>query len=196
MGDFRPPFDLPAPCTDSVLQLRCQRPWGDSEFYGHWLLSAAKANQLLKDARKNDAEFHTATKTLEVMQCLDFGIMATVFLSLFVGKRFYTFLIDVNNSTDLLDFVLMAEMGFFALTGNRYQMTLPANLDMDRVKRAHLKLAGTEDENWIHPEELIACMPYSQARKYQDLLGSMNQDQRLADRRALLFDRLMDAEGE
>jgi hypothetical protein len=39
--------------------------WGDAEFYGHWLLSAAKANELLKDARKNDAEFRTAIETLE-----------------------------------------------------------------------------------------------------------------------------------
>jgi hypothetical protein len=56
-----------------------------------------------------------------------------------------------------------------------------------RAAKAHFKLAGTEDENWIHPEELIACMPYSHAQKYQHLLSSMSQRQRLADRRALLF---------
>jgi hypothetical protein len=161
--------------------------WGDAEFYGQWLLGAAKANELLQDAKKNDAEFRTAIETLEMVQCLDFGIMATVFLSLLVDKQFETFVIDVDDCADLLDFVLMAEMGFFVPTGNRYQMTLAANLDMDRVKEAHLKLARTEDENWIHPEELIESMPYSHARKYQHLLRSMNQDQRLADRRALLF---------
>jgi hypothetical protein len=161
--------------------------WGDTEFYGHWLLCAAKLNDLLQKAKKDDPEFRTAIDTLEMLQCLDFGFMATVFVSQFADKQFHTFVIDADYSADLLDFVLMAEMGFFVLTGDRYQMVLPSNLDMDRVKQAHLKLAATEDEEWIHPERLIACMPYSQARKYQHLLSKMNQDQRLADRRVLLF---------
>ena len=36
--------------------------------------------------------------------------------------------IDAGYSTDLLDFVLMAEMGFFVLTGDRYQMTHEASV--------------------------------------------------------------------
>jgi len=161
--------------------------WGDAEFYGHWLLCAAKVNDLLQRAKKCDPEFCMAMDTLEILQCLDFGIMATVFLSQFVDKQFHTFVIDADYSADLLDFVLMSEMGFFVLTGDRYQMTLPKNLDMDKVKQAHLKLAATEDGEWIHPEQLIVRMLYSQARRYQRLLRKMNQDQRLADRRALLF---------
>jgi hypothetical protein len=160
--------------------------WGDAEFYGHWLLSAAKVTDLLQRAKKDDPEFRTAIDTLEMFQLLDFGIMATVFLSRYVDKQFQAFVIDAN-SADLVDFVLMTEMGFFALTGDRYQMILPANLDMDKVKRAHLELAATEDEEWIHPERLIVCVLRSHARKYQRLLCNMNQDQRLADRRALLF---------
>jgi hypothetical protein len=161
--------------------------WGDAEFYGHWLLSAAKANKLLEQAKRDDPEFRKAIDTLETCQCLDFGIMGTVFLSKFVDKEFETFVIDPDTEDDLVDFVLMIEMGFFALTGERYQMTLPPNLDMDSVKQAHLKLAATEDEDWIHPERLIVDMPYSKAKKYQSLLRKMNQEQRLADRRALLF---------
>jgi hypothetical protein len=64
----------------------------------------------------------------------------------------------------------------------RARIDVPANVDMDKVKKAHLKLARTEDENWIHPEELIQS-----TRRYQHLLRNMNQDQRLADRRAHLF---------
>ena len=81
----------------------------------------------------------------------------------------------------------MVEMGFFNLTGERYQMTLPENLDLKRVMEAHLRLAATDDEDWIHPEKLVVGMPRSRARRYEDLLGSMYQDQRLADERALLF---------
>jgi hypothetical protein len=161
--------------------------WGDAHFYGRWLQCAAIANDLLQKDKTNDAEFRAAIDTLELLVCLDYGIMATVFLSQFVDKQFHTFVIDVEQSEELADFALMAEMGFFTLTGSRYQMTLPANLRTDKVKQAHLKLAATDDEEWIHPERLIVAMPWSEAKNYQRLLGQMNQNQRLADRRALLF---------
>jgi hypothetical protein len=160
--------------------------WGDAEFYGQWLLSAAKANRLLQQAKRDDPEFRRAIDTLEMCQCLDFGITGTVFVSKLADKEFDTFVIDPS-SADIIEFVLMVEMGFFVLTGDRYQMALPPDLDMDGVKQAHLKLAETEDKDWIHPEQLIVDMPYSKAEQYQRLLRNMNQDQRLADRRALLF---------
>jgi hypothetical protein len=160
--------------------------WGDAEFYGNWLLMAAKANELLQQAKSDDPDFRSSIDTLEVLQCLDFGIMAMVFVSQFADKKLQTFVFDPV-SADLFDFILMVEMGFFTLTGDRYQMTLPTKLDMDRVKQAHLKLAGTEDEEWIHPERLVVDMPRARAIEFQRLLGDMDQNQRLADRRALLF---------
>ena len=166
--------------------------YGDATFYGHWLLSAAKANELLQQAKRDDPQFSREIAILEESQCLDFGISGTRFISRFADKEFDTFVIttkpeDLNTLYDLVDFVLMVEMGFFTLTGDRYQTTLPRNLDMDSVKQAHLKLAGTEDEDWIHPERLCVDVPYSHAATYQRLLRTMNQDQRLADRQALLF---------
>ena len=124
--------------------------WGDAEFYGNWLLMAVKANGLLQEARNGDSDFNKSIETLEMLQCLDFGIMATVFLSQFVDKKFYTFVFDPAESADLLDFALMAEMGFFTLTGDRYQMTVPTKLDMDLVKQApgtvcHRDAACTSD---------------------------------------------------
>ena len=79
--------------------------------------------------------------------------MATVFVSQFVDKEFQTFIIEFA-SEDVNDFRLMVQMGFFVLTGNRYQMVLPQNLDVERVKQAHLTLAETEDEDWIHRDRL------------------------------------------
>src|SRR5262249_53589873 len=154
---------------------------------GNWLRMAAKANELLQEARNGDSDFNKSIETLEMLQCLDFGIMATVFLSQFVDKKFYTFVFDPAESAHLLDFALMVEMGFFTLTEDRYQMTLPTELDIDLVKQAHLKLAGTEDEEWIYLEQLIVDMPRARAIEFQRLLGDMDQDQRLADRRSLLF---------
>lgn len=160
--------------------------WGDAKFYGLWLLSAAKISKLLKQARRNDRAFHEAVDIIEAFRRLDFGIMATVFVSQFTDKKFETFVIGAD-SWDLIDFVLMLEMGFFELTRDRYQMILPSKLDIEVVRQAHLKLAATEDENWIHPERLVVHMPRSKAGNYQNLLQNMNPKQRLADRRALLF---------
>jgi hypothetical protein len=170
--------------TESLILVEAPA-WGDAKFYAQWLLDAAKANDLLHQAQKEDPEFRERIETLEVLHCLDFGIMATVFLSQMVGK-YYTFVVDTN-SWDANDFVLMAEMGFFTLTGDRYQMTLPTNLDIVTVKKAHLKLADTEDKHWIHPERLFVAMPKPRAQMYQRLLGKIGQAQRLADRKALLF---------
>jgi hypothetical protein len=121
-----------------------------------------------------------------IAQLIDFGITATIFISR-LAKEFHTFIVDVDAFDDLSDFVLMAKMGFFTRTGDRYQMTLAPNLAMDTVKEAHLKLAETEDEDWIHPERLVVSIAYPYAHKCQHLLRKMSQDQRLADRRALLF---------
>ena len=157
--------------------------WGDAKYYGRWLIAAAKANEILQIAKKHDAEFLRAIDTLETLQVLDFGIMATVFLSHFVDKELQTFVIDVDSSHDLIDFVLMIEMGFFTQTGNCYQMTLPSRLNLNKVKQAHLKLAATEDdEGIIHPERFIVTMWYFEAKKCQRSLRNMSEEARLASR--------------
>src|SRR6516164_1991318 len=102
--------------------------WGDANFYGHWLLEAAKAQRLLDQAKRDDPVFCQAIDTLEILRFLDYGIMATVFVSQFADKQFQTLTIDFA-SEDVNEFCLMVQMGFFILTGDRYQMVLPQNLD-------------------------------------------------------------------
>lgn len=160
--------------------------WGDAEFYGFWLLSAANAQEWLQEGKKNDPEFHSATQILEVFESIDFGITATVFLSRFAESKFHTFTVDTYDFLETMEFVLMVEMEFFKLTGDRYQMTLPENLDFDAVKIAHVWLAGTADDDWIHPERLVVSMPPARASQYQRLLSDMDQNQRIADRCTLL----------
>lgn len=160
--------------------------WGDARFYGIWLLSAATANELMVSLKKNNSEFRCAADAIETIFCLDFGIAATVFLKRLADTAYETFILDPA-SEDLIDFVLMSEMGFFSLTGERYQMTSPSHLDANKIKQAYIKLAETEDEEWIHPERLVVDMPCLRAETFQQLLGKMNQGQRLADRHALLF---------
>jgi hypothetical protein len=69
---------------------------------------------------------------------MDFGLSAEWFLSqLAANKGIQTFVIEACSANA---FVIMAETGFFALTGDHYQMTLPSNLDMGRVSRRILSL--------------------------------------------------------
>jgi hypothetical protein len=77
----------------------------------------------------------------------------------------------------------------FASTGDYYQMTLPKKLDVDCVKQAHLKLAGTvDDEYLVHSERLLTAIPYARAVELRKSLHAMDLNARLADRRALLFE--------
>jgi hypothetical protein len=85
---------------------------------------------------------------------------------------------------------MMLALGFFRLTGQRYQMTIPPQLTLERVKEAALKVARTEDgENGLRPQDLVLTMPLSEARMWQARLRSMDQSQRRADR-LLLLDQL------
>jgi hypothetical protein len=66
------------------------------------------------------------------------------------------------------EFAMMTEMGFFFLTGQRYQMAIPTRLNMEKIKMAALKLAQTEDkECYLHPEYLVATMPKTEAEAWQ-----------------------------
>jgi hypothetical protein len=83
----------------------------------------------------------------------------------------------------------MAEMGFFVRTGQRYHMIVPTQLNIDKVKTAVLKYAQTEDEDHdLHPEYLIATMPYAEAKVWQERLRVMDETHRCADRLLLLGD--------
>ena len=42
-------------------------------------------------------------------------------------------------------------------------------------RKAHVWLAGTADDNWIHPERLVVSMPPARAAQYQRLLSDMDQ---------------------
>lgn len=159
--------------------------WGDAEFYGKWLLAAAQANALWNEAIK-DFSFAKQVDRLMVVSIPEFGIGATSMLSK-LAKNFNSFAIQLHGEEVELYFVMMVEMGFFALTGQRYQMVIPAQLNMDAVKSAALKFAQTEDEEcFLHAEHLIASMPYTQAKKWQTRLCQMDEDHRCADRVLLL----------
>ena len=108
--------------------------WGDAKFYGKWLLAAAKAEALWKKAI-NDPSFEKQVDRLTIAFIPDLGIGATDILSR-LKTNFVSFAIPLNaigaEDGELVEeFTVMVEMGFFTLTGQRYQMTIPENLNME-----------------------------------------------------------------
>ena len=162
--------------------------WGDAEFYGKWLLKAANAEALWKEAL-NDPSFWRQVNRLWVAFIPNFGMFATDILSR-LRTNFVSFALGLDTSTDgelVEEFVMMAKMGFLILTGRRYQIAIPEQMNMDTVKRAALMFAKTEDEeSYLHPEYLVATMPYAEAKAWQERLRKMDDAHRCADRLLLL----------
>ena len=95
---------------------------GRRKFYGRWFLAAAKAQALWKQALKNP-NFQKQVDRLSVLALPDFGIGATVLFSR-LETNFASIIVSLNEEDETLveEFAMMAAMGFFVLTGERYQM--------------------------------------------------------------------------
>ena len=161
--------------------------WGDAEFYGRWLLAAGKAEALWKEA-VNDNSFKRQIELVTAFYIPDFGIGATVLLSRF-EKNLASVTVGLNSEDieEFNEFAMMVEMGFFILTGERYQMVIPTKLNMGKVKSAVLKFARTEDEDGVlRPENLVATMSYAKAKGWQRRLRPVGEPRRLAGRYAAL----------
>ena len=157
--------------------------FGDAEFFGRWLLAAAEANAFWLNALE-DHTFQSRVNRL-CDELPDFGIAATIMLSR-LEKKVASFVVDPNDTLGT-EFVMMVEMGFFVLTGQRYQMVIPSRLTMEKVKRAAVKYAETDDTEFcLHPEYLIVTMPYGEANAWQTRLQNMDRAHRVADRNLLL----------
>lgn len=83
-------------------------------------------------------------------------------------------------------FAVMAEIGFFSRTGDRYQMTVPKSVTSEKIKAALLRLAATQDESGLHPEYLVHCLNQGDVQDWQQRLERMLWTQRVADRNVLL----------
>ncbi len=159
--------------------------WNDSEFYGKWLLAAAYAQRLWTEAIESDREFRAQIERLELVGRVQFGTDAFKLIGK-LAEEVRTLIVHADS--DLGDSVaMMALMGFFVLTGERYQMALPTHLTSASVRAAGVKLAETEDAEYeIHPEYLVRTMPLAAAKSWQRRLQKMDEGHRLADRRLLM----------
>jgi hypothetical protein len=84
--------------------------WADAKVYGNWLLAAAKAEALWKQALK-DPVFAKKIERLLVCCIPDFSIGATVMFAHLI-EDLVAFSLQLN-SEEGDEFVVMAEMGLF-----------------------------------------------------------------------------------
>jgi hypothetical protein len=156
--------------------------WGDAKFFGRWLIAAAEAQQALEAALAADPGLQ------QRFVCdpeIYLGIDAMLYIHYLVGS-YCSFVIDINGP-DADGFFLLAEMGFFAHSGTRYQMTIPESITPKDAAVAIERLMSTEDENGVRRhEDIIKCMPKCEAEQWQRRLDSLSDRTRLTDRRLLL----------
>jgi hypothetical protein len=140
--------------------------WGDAEFYGNWLLAAAKAETLWNEA-SDDPDFAKQVDRLSVATIPHFGIAATVFL-MRLKDHLVSFVISFNEGDGVDEFVMMVEMGFFVCSGQSYHMAIPRELSLAKVKAAALIYAQSEDDEYnLHPELVVSSMPLDEALRCQ-----------------------------
>ena len=158
---------------------------GDADFLGHWLLAAVEAETALGQQRKQNPGLKEQISRLEVEHEISFSPAATRFVELFM-KNLACFTLDLWDEWGE-DFTIMAGLGFFRQTGERYQMTLPQQINGPMIEDALLRLAATEDEEYyLHPEHLVSCLTKADAHKWHDLLDRQPWIERVADRTLLL----------
>jgi hypothetical protein len=159
---------------------------GDLEFTVRWLLAAARADRMLKREFAIDPSFRVSIERLEVANFVEFRPAAMAFLRMFF-ENLTAFTFDLERSEWAEIFVIMVAAGFFQLTGNRYQMTVPKKLDIKEIKKALRLLAATEDENCeLHPEEFVYTARYREVIEWRKRLVGLDWQQRVTDRAILL----------
>jgi hypothetical protein len=158
---------------------------GDAEFLGRWLLAAVQADQTLQEQLKKNPTLKQQIDRLEVEYMFSFAPAATRFVELLM-KNLAAFSLEIWGEWGEV-FTVMADLGFFRLTGDRYQMTIPQAISGSRIEAALLRLAATEDQEYLlHPERLVSCLSKLHAENWQLRLEGLPWMQRVADRTLLL----------
>jgi len=174
-------------------EIAAEAPWvlvegprpGDAEFLGRWLLAAAEADRALREQFRQNPGLKQQISRLEVLRLVEFSPAVMTGVELLM-ENLTCFSLDLWDEWGEI-FTVMTELGFFRLSGDRYQMTIPQEVSGSRIESALLRLAATEDEGYfLHPEHLVTCLTKLEARKWQLRLERLPWMQRVADRAVLL----------
>jgi hypothetical protein len=159
---------------------------GDAGFLGHWLLAAVEADQALHEQFKQNPDLKEQISRLEVVYLVCFSPTATRCVELLMIDL-SSFSLAVCEEPFGEIFTVMAELGFFRQTGDRYQMTIPQAISGSKIEVALIRLAATEDQEYfLHPEHLVTCLSRPEAEAWQLRLKRLPWMQRVADRNVLL----------
>jgi hypothetical protein len=141
----------------------------EAAFLGSWLLAADEADQKLRQQFKENPRLRQQVARLEVLCLIDFSSPAIWFIKLLMENR-VCFSLDLGDDCGEI-FAVMADLGFFRLNGNRYQMTIPNEITGSKVEAALLRLAATEDhEYFLYPEHLLQSLSKADAHSLKRLL--------------------------
>jgi hypothetical protein len=156
---------------------------GDANFYGAWLLAAAKVEAMWKTIQ-HEEQFLGLT-------CLavpDLGAGAIEIMSSIKANCCIVGLVaeEFVDGALLTEIVMLADLGLLTPTGSRYQMTIPTREpDIDDVRAAASKLPEPKDKGFSY-ERFITAMSGLEANQWQRRLSVMDEDHRCADRDVLL----------
>ena len=94
----------------------------DAEFAGQWIQSANEADRLLQAYFENNPSFRPKIARLEIDHDFELAKSTMFFVKLWLSEvdTFYLHLLDSEWGEV---FFVMTSIGFFTLTGDRYQMT-------------------------------------------------------------------------
>jgi hypothetical protein len=153
----------------------------EADFCGRWLLAAAKAETLRREALKDPLFKKQIPAVGQMDPEPDFAISANRILShLLVDRASIAVGLHPGLGFDdsvFEDVAMMAHIGLFALTDKRYQIVIPTDSNVERVKSALLALEETSDfEDWLHPEQLVHTMWCEDAQECRDNLRKSDLD--------------------
>ena len=134
--------------------IECPGP-GDAEFARDFLGAALEADRKLQEYFEQDPTFRPSIDRLETVYSIAFAPTAMALIKKWFDGGMAAFVLNLYEEWGEM-FAVMADFGFFELTGQRYQMTIPNDLDINKIVKALRRLAATEDaECYLHPEWLL-----------------------------------------
>ena len=158
----------------------------DAEFISQWLLSAIEADRLLQKHICEKPGFRVSIIRLEIPYRIAFAMSAMAFVGMW-QRGSGAFCLDFLDPEWAKIFRVMARLGFFKQISERYQMTIPNTVAIDRIKDELLRLVATQDRDYLlHPEALLISMPQQEAMDGKRKLKRMHWKKRVAGRDALL----------
>jgi hypothetical protein len=154
----------------------------DARFAIDWLQAALDADRILEQLFEQHPDFRKCIPRREI----GFATSALAFMGMWLEGE-GVFSISLVRDCRANIFSMMAGLGFFTLTGGRYQLTMPVDLKVEKIVDAMRSLSATEDEEGsFYPHRLLVTMSLPETDNWKEKLTSMKLQERLADRDALL----------